>query len=290
MTSTTITPPFEAGDHVVLPCLAAGLIPYEHHAIVVSVVQEIDGEWTMCVSDFTIDGDDDGGGGGCCSGGGIGMILGGVSGGGGGGGSGSARSLARSSFASATASMGGEGGGGDDTPDPTGTTARDDGGCCGRGGLRLLCVDAGKWRRIDYDARDNIVDDPALVRRRVSFLLGNPGILPRYSLVESNCECVAVWCKTGRWSTLQFSRWAGGANLASRVAVAGGLSAAYCSMIVPGGAFLLAAGMIAEIATGVWCDRARRGWETRTSLLNDEFDRSAMEDARFVFTTDFSPE
>ena len=65
MTTTTPHPPFEAGDHVVLPCNAAGgLIPYEHHAIVVSVGQEICGGWTLCVSDFTIDGGDDGGDGG----------------------------------------------------------------------------------------------------------------------------------------------------------------------------------------------------------------------------------
>ena len=54
------------------------MIPYEHHAIVVSVGQEICGGWTLCISDFTINGDggEDGG-----SGGGIGSVgVGSVSG------------------------------------------------------------------------------------------------------------------------------------------------------------------------------------------------------------------
>jgi hypothetical protein len=251
--STSTHPPFVAGDHVVLPCNAAGLFPYEHHAIVISVGMEIDGVWTMCVSDFTIDasrGDDDDGEGGVGGNGGMGSNITGSSSG---SGSGSARGMITSALSNVV--RGGDvgvGGGG--------------------GGLRLLCVDAAEWRRVDYDSHR--VDHPELVRRRVSFLLANPHIVPPYSIVDSNCECVAVWCKTGRWSTLQFSRWAGSANMASRAVVAGGVSAAYCSIIVPGGAFLLAAGMIAEVVTGVWGDRARRGWEDRTTFLNDEFDRS----------------
>lgn len=79
--------------------------------------------------------------------------------------------------------------------------------------------------------------------------------------------------------------------MASRAVVAG-VSAAYCSVIVPGGAFLLAAGMIAEVVTGVWGDRARRGWEDRTTFLNDEFDRSTgtMGAVISVSTTDLRTE
>ena len=58
-------------------------------------------------------------------------------------------------------------------------------------GLRLLCVDTGGWIRIAY-ANDNPVDCAAAVRRRVGSLLRNPHIIPTYSLVECNCECVAV--------------------------------------------------------------------------------------------------
>jgi len=65
-----------------------------------------------------------------------------------------------------------------------------------RRGLRLLCVDTGCWIHITY-ADDNPVDCAATIQQRVGFLLRNPHIITMYSLVECNCECVTVWCKTG---------------------------------------------------------------------------------------------
>jgi hypothetical protein len=50
-------------------------------------------------------------------------------------------------------------------------------------------------------------DPPALVCARAQFLLDNPEILPKYDAVTANCECVAVWCKTGIWETLQAKYW-----------------------------------------------------------------------------------
>eukprot|EP00804_Cyclotella_cryptica_P004910 CCRYP_004974-RA/>CCRYP_004974-RA protein AED:0.26 eAED:0.26 QI:36/1/1/1/1/1/2/123/586 len=49
--------------------------------------------------------------------------------------------------------------------------------------------------------------DPALlVLARTRFLLAQgEDFLPPYHIVNSNSECIAVWCKTGRWSTLQAS-------------------------------------------------------------------------------------
>ncbi len=44
--------------------------------------------------------------------------------------------------------------------------------------LRLLCVDTGGWIRITYANNDPVDCAP---------------------LVKCNCECVAMWCKTGRW-------------------------------------------------------------------------------------------
>ena len=58
--------------------------------------------------------------------------------------------------------------------------------------LRLLCVDTGGWIRIAY-ADDDPVDCASVVQRRVGFLLRNPHIIPTYSLVECNCECVTMW-------------------------------------------------------------------------------------------------
>lgn len=48
-------------------------------------------------------------------------------------------------------------------------------------------------------------DPPAKVLARAYFLLENPSVLPSYHIFRSNCECVALWCKTGSWSTLQAS-------------------------------------------------------------------------------------
>ena len=47
--------------------------------------------------------------------------------------------------------------------------------------------------------------DPAvLVLARTRFILKHgEKVLPPYHIVNSNSECIAVWCKTGRWSTLQ---------------------------------------------------------------------------------------
>ena len=50
-------------------------------------------------------------------------------------------------------------------------------------------------------------DPPGIVRARVQFLLDHPMILPKYDVITSNCECVAVWCKTGTWATLQAINW-----------------------------------------------------------------------------------
>jgi hypothetical protein len=75
-----------------------------------------------------------------------------------------------------------------------------------RCGLRLLCVDTGGWIHIVYtddnlvDCAAAVVDCAAVVLRWVGFLLRNPHIIPMYLLVECNCECVAVWCKIGRWA------------------------------------------------------------------------------------------
>ena len=75
-----------------------------------------------------------------------------------------------------------------------------------------------RWRRVKYSARwirrafrrsgtctAVPTDPPGLVLSRVQFLLDNQHLLPPYHILRSNCECVAVWCKTGSWCTLQGS-------------------------------------------------------------------------------------
>lgn len=49
-------------------------------------------------------------------------------------------------------------------------------------------------------------DPPILVLARTRFILEHgENILPPYHIINSNSECISVWCKTGKWSTLQAS-------------------------------------------------------------------------------------
>eukprot|EP00581_Thalassiosira_minuscula_P018214 CAMPEP_0183715834 /NCGR_PEP_ID=MMETSP0737-20130205/9926_1 /TAXON_ID=385413 /ORGANISM="Thalassiosira miniscula, Strain CCMP1093" /LENGTH=661 /DNA_ID=CAMNT_0025944995 /DNA_START=100 /DNA_END=2085 /DNA_ORIENTATION=- len=49
-------------------------------------------------------------------------------------------------------------------------------------------------------------DPPILVLARTRFILEHgENVLPPYHIINSNSECIAVWCKTGRWGTLQAS-------------------------------------------------------------------------------------
>ena len=68
----------------------------------------------------------------------------------------------------------------------------------------------------ENDATDHTEEKPAppslpksdptiIVLARVRYLLTNPQVLPPHNVFHSNSECIAVWCKTGRWSTLQAS-------------------------------------------------------------------------------------
>jgi len=83
-------------------------------------------------------------------------------------------------------------------------------------GILRTYTDTDKWHKVHYQAslwkfqvnRSGTVtkaksDSVGLVLARVSFILQHPDILPQYHVVQANCECVAFWCKTGRWSTLQ---------------------------------------------------------------------------------------
>ena len=101
----------------------------------------------------------------------------------------------------------------------TASTGSGDGTC---GGFKVYDSPAHKWIKVQYlnDAEAKRGDvhvsqeksscnadyeasiyhsPPQVVRARVEFLLQRPELLPSYLLHESNCECVAVWAKTGRY-------------------------------------------------------------------------------------------
>lgn len=91
---------------------------------------------------------------------------------------------------------------------------------------RTASTKKNRWRKVQYqDSWVNIhlrkrsgtctaspSDPPEVVMKRVNFLLqqskldgSSSSVLPKYHSIFANCECVAVWCKTGIWSTLQAS-------------------------------------------------------------------------------------
>jgi hypothetical protein len=108
-----------------------------------------------------------------------------------------------------------------------------------------------KWHKVQYEAswwkrhlyRSGTCtavqsDAPGLVRARVQFLLENQAdLLPEYDAVKSNCECVAVWCKTGTWATLQAADWlalTAAGQVKSAVTVAGAVAGAQVSVPAAG--------------------------------------------------------
>ena len=137
-----------------------------------------------------------------------------------------------------------------------------------RGGLRICeKEDSHQWRKVEYDAswwRRSLwrsgtctavpSDPPGLVLSRVSFLLDHPDKLPKYHFLRANCECVAVWCKTGTWMTLQASTFlhataVGQAKSATTLA----LVASSQTVTVP--------------STGLW---GFLGYTTKVSLLSTQ--------------------
>jgi len=46
-------------------------------------------------------------------------------------------------------------------------------------------------------------DPTTIVLSRVRYLITKPHVLPPHNIFYSNSECIAVWCKTGVWSTFQ---------------------------------------------------------------------------------------
>lgn len=89
------------------------------------------------------------------------------------------------------------------------------------GEMRILMeqdVETTLWKKVKYNAewkecimtRAGTVtlsqpDSREMILARVNFLLKNPNLIPPYNVLTSNCETVAFWCTTGRWSTMQVS-------------------------------------------------------------------------------------
>ena len=177
------------------------------------------------------------------------------------------------------------------------------GGC-----LRTYDCPASEWTKCVYEAgwwqrhwhRSGTCtavssDAPGLVRARVQFLIDHgEARLPAYHAVRSNCECVAVWCKTGTWATLQASSLIAltvAGQMKSAVTVAGAVAGAQVTVPAAGAwgwlgytthvslastqPYLLPAiaayGVVTAGGPALWLARVRQQWKELTVQLNTAF-------------------
>ena len=113
-------------------------------------------------------------------------------------------------------------------------------------------------------------DPKEIVLARANFLLEHEDVLPPYHVFFSNSECIAVWCKTGRWSTLQTavflaSNSVGGAKSATLATI--GIAAAH-AVLAP---VVAVGGLIWVSAPMVILKRSREKWEEATWSLTELF-------------------
>lgn len=174
---------------------------------------------------------------------------------------------------------------------------------CAQSTWHKVVYQASWWRR--HTSRSGTCtacgsDPPGLVRSRVQFLLDHPTVIPQYNAVHSNCECVALWCKTGTWATLQAASWlactaasqvkstlmVSGAAAASQVTVpAAGLwgylgYTAHVSLLSTQPLLLPAIvgyGVVSAGTPALWLAYARKYWKTTTETLNQSFWDAAIE-------------
>ena len=115
------------------------------------------------------------------------------------------------------------------------------------------------------------VDEDTLVLKRVTFLMQNPHLIPEYDLLESNCETVAVWCKTGSFRTFQVAGLVDGGKRNSATVAASSVIAS--SLLGP---LAIPAAVGAEISFSALAIKGMSNenkWKERTRILNEEFKR-----------------
>jgi len=114
--------------------------------------------------------------------------------------------------------------------------------------------------------------DPVdIVLARCHFLLENETFLPPYHVFYSNSECIAVWCKTGRWSTLQTAVWCatnsvGAAKTSTLTTI--GMAAASHIFLAP---VVAVGGLLWVSAPMVILKKSREKWEEATKKLTQVF-------------------
>ena len=113
-------------------------------------------------------------------------------------------------------------------------------------------------------------DSAKIVLARTHFILENEHLLPPYHVFYSNSECIAVWAKTGRWSTLQAAVYLVSSSVGfGKSATMLTISVAAAHMIlVPA----LAVGGLAVVgAPLLYLKKSQEKWEEATMELTDSF-------------------
>ncbi|KAG7370067.1 lipase class 3 [Nitzschia inconspicua] len=269
-------PPFAPGDHVYQWCSVAGIPAFHHHAIVMQVYWDtFDGVWMLHVSDFS-----------------------------------------NISLYDATAASVGR-----RQQNGSGSTSFTSGSNPflrnkKPGSWRSYASLASQWQKVIYNATfwqqvTNLsagtctcidCDPPVVVQARVQFLqLNSAPLLARkpYHWLYNNCEAAAVWCKTGKWCTLQalhFLTTAAAGQAQSTAFLAGTAAATQVTVIAPapgiwGSWFgvttttqlpllvsqpylipvLVAYGLITVGVPTIMIHNAKKEWHNITMSLNDIF-------------------
>lgn len=179
--------------------------------------------------------------------------------------------------------------------------------------IRVYETNPADWHKVTYEASawrhswarsgtsTRCKADPAgLVRARVQFLLDHgAALVPSYHAVRSNSECVAVWCKTGTWATLQATSWLS-AMAAGQVKSTATLvgAAASTQVTVPSAGLwgwmgyttqvsllttqpwlvpaLAGYGLVTIGGPALWLVLAQRHWKKLTQTLNTAFWEAAV--------------
>lgn len=178
----------------------------------------------------------------------------------------------------------------------------------GAANFRVYRTDPDRWRRVEYGVTDwkqrlfsragtvarARADPPGVVLARVQFLLDRPDRLPAYDVVRSNCECVAVWCRTGTWETLQATHFLHGVAAGQAKSTAAAVAAAATTQVtVPAAGMwgwagyttqvgllsvqpwllpaIVAGGVVTVGAPALWLAWARKCWRQITEDLGAVF-------------------
>lgn len=135
-------------------------------------------------------------------------------------------------------------------------------------GVRITTYNnVNEWEKEEYKED---AEEASLVLQRVRFLLSNPHLIPEYELLVSNCETVAVWCKTGSFRTHQIAGLVDGGkrnsiSVATSSIIASSFLGPFAIPVIVGSAISFSALALKERNHEIM-------WKERTEILNREFE------------------